>query len=88
MLTRRARPRQTLGVLGYSLLPLIITAALLPLVAGVRVLTLAVRGAGIVWAALSAGSLLVTDDLQHKRVLVLYPIFILFVYFFSLYDGA
>jgi hypothetical protein len=79
---------QTLGVLGYSLLPLIITAALLPLVAGIPLLQFFMRAAGILWASASAASLLVPPDLAAKRALIAYPIFILFVYFFSLYHGA
>ncbi len=44
---------------------------------------------GVLWAAMSAGSLLVTGgELQRKRVLLLYPIMLLYVYFFSLYTGA
>ncbi len=79
---------QTLGVLGYSLLPLIITAALLPLLAGVPVLLLLLRAAGILWASASAASLLVPPSLAAKRALLAYPIFVLFVYFASLHHGA
>ena len=43
---------------------------------------------GVIWASLSAGSLLITPDLQRKRLLVLYPILLLYVLFLSLHTGA
>ena len=46
------------------------------------------QGFGTVWATFSAASLLCTQELQHKRALLLYPVFLLYVYFLSLYTGA
>lgn len=46
------------------------------------------QGVGVLWATYSAGSLLAREELQHKKPLLLYPIFLLYVYFFSLYTGA
>lgn len=43
---------------------------------------------GVLWAAYSAGSLLCVQELQHKKPLLLYPIFLLYIYFFSLYTGV
>jgi hypothetical protein len=43
---------------------------------------------GVLWAAFSAGSLLCVDELQHKKPLLLYPVFLLYIYFFSLYTGV
>ena len=43
---------------------------------------------GVVWAAYSAGSLLCVQELQQKKSLLLYPIFLLYIYFLSLYTGA
>ena len=43
---------------------------------------------GVLWAAFSAGSLLCVQELQHKKPLLLYPIFLLYIYFFSLYTGV
>ena len=43
---------------------------------------------GVVWASYSAGSLLIQDELKNKRLLLMYPILLLYIYFFSLYTGA
>lgn len=43
---------------------------------------------GVLWAAYSAGSLLCVQELQQKRTLLLYPVFLLYIYFLSLYTGA
>ena len=43
---------------------------------------------GVLWAAYSAGSLLCVQELQQKRPLLLYPVFLLYIYFLSLYTGA
>ena len=40
------------------------------------------------WACYSAGSLLASEEMSQKRPLLLYPIFLLYIYFFSLYTGA
>ena len=40
------------------------------------------------WAAYSAGSLLVTEQSQSRKVLLVYPTLLLYVYFFSLYTGV
>ncbi|XP_005100996.1 protein YIPF4 [Aplysia californica] len=79
---------QCLGVIGYSVLPLFIIACILPLVRSLHYLSMAFKLLGVVWAAYSAGSLLCVQELQHKKPLLLYPIFLLYVYFLSLYTGA
>ena len=43
---------------------------------------------GVVWASYSAGSLLVDQQLGQKKILLLYPTFLLYVYFFSLSTGV
>ena len=43
---------------------------------------------GVVWSTYSAGSLLCVQELQQKRILLLYPLFLLYIYFFSLYTGV
>ena len=40
------------------------------------------------WASYSAGSLLAKEELRHKKPLLLYPIFLLYIYLLSLYTGA
>ncbi|XP_076357485.1 protein YIPF4-like [Tachypleus tridentatus] len=79
---------QCLGVIGYSVLPLIITATTLPLLNPFPYISLWVKFMGVVWATYSAGSLLCVHELQNKRPLLLYPIFLLYVYFFSVYSGV
>jgi len=43
---------------------------------------------GIFWASYSAASLLVSDSYKEKKPLLIYPIFLLYIYFFSLYSGV
>ncbi|XP_065832984.1 protein YIPF4-like [Oscarella lobularis] len=79
---------QCLSVIGYSLLPLIVTGSALFLVIGLPLISLLTKTVGVLWAAYSASSCLVTEELDKKRSLLLYPIFLLYIYFFSLYTGA
>ncbi|KAL8615226.1 hypothetical protein ACOMHN_050267 [Nucella lapillus] len=79
---------QCLGVIGYSVLPLVLVATILPLVSSLFYLSRALQLLGVVWAAFSAGSLLCVEELQHKKPLLLYPVFLLYIYFFSLYTGV
>ncbi|KNC49546.1 YIPF4 protein [Thecamonas trahens ATCC 50062] len=81
---------QVLGVVGYSLIPLIVMVAAEPLLhaAGGESAFVLGRAFAVVWAAYSAGSLLVTEELMRRRFLVMYPIFLLYVYFVSLHSGA
>uniref|UniRef100_A0A224YZ74 Protein YIPF n=1 Tax=Rhipicephalus zambeziensis TaxID=60191 RepID=A0A224YZ74_9ACAR len=79
---------QCLGVIGYSVLPLVVTATTLPLVRPFHYVELTFKLLGVLWATYSAGSLLCVQELQNKRPLLLYPVFLLYVYFFSLYSGV
>eukprot|EP00040_Diaphanoeca_grandis_P003261 m.24409 g.24409 ORF g.24409 m.24409 type:complete len:272 (+) comp14591_c0_seq1:318-1133(+) len=79
---------QTLGVIGYSLLPLCVMMLLLPLVANVGVMDGLLKILGTLWSSQSAGSLLVTEAIVTKRILVLYPIALLYGYFLSLNSGV
>lgn len=79
---------QTLGVVGYSVIPLIFAVIILPLISFIPLLNLAVKILAVVWASYSAGSLLVDQQLGHKKILLLYPTFLLYIYFFSLSTGA
>jgi len=78
----------SLGVIGYSLLPLAITVAILPFVSFLVPLAWALRIVGTCWAAYSAGSLLITPEIAHKRILLAYPILLLYIYFMSLQSGV
>ncbi|VDM80926.1 unnamed protein product [Strongylus vulgaris] len=79
---------QVLGVVGYCLIPLVVTGALMTLVTRFRTLSLGLGIFGVLWSVYSAGTLLCVDELQSKKPLVLYPVFLLYVYFFSLYSGV
>jgi len=80
---------QCLGVIGYSLLPLIVIGSMLPLVQQLSFyIPEMCKIVGVAWASYSAGSLLVPAELNNKRTLLFYPVFLLYVYFFSLYTGA
>ncbi|XP_014677585.1 PREDICTED: protein YIPF4-like [Priapulus caudatus] len=79
---------QCLGVIGYSLLPLVIIASLLPFVASYAIIAMLLKIVGVTWASYSAGSLLCGAELQHKRLLLLYPVLLLYIYFLSLYTGV
>jgi hypothetical protein len=43
---------------------------------------------GVLWSAQSAGSLLVTEQVQSRKVLIMYPTALLYGYFLSLHSGA
>ncbi|XP_028634832.1 protein YIPF4 isoform X2 [Grammomys surdaster] len=43
---------------------------------------------GVFWAAYSAPSLLVGEEFKTKKPLLIYPIFLLYIYFLSLYTGV
>jgi len=79
---------QCLGVIGYCLIPLVVVAAALPVVWRWHYVAVFLKTFGVVWAVYSAGTLLCMEELRQKRPLLLYPIFLLYVYFFSLYTGV
>ncbi|XP_061545807.1 protein YIPF4 isoform X1 [Phycodurus eques] len=79
---------QVLGVIGYSLLPLIVIAPLLLVIGGFEVVSTFIKLLGVFWAAYSAASLLVGDEFKTKKPLLIYPIFLLYIYFLSLYTGV
>lgn len=78
----------SLGIIGYSLLPLTVTAFILSFTNDLPLLSLLLRTIGVLWASFSAATLLATEELKHKKVLIVYPIFLLYIYFLSLYTGA
>ncbi|XP_033112233.1 protein YIPF4-like [Anneissia japonica] len=79
---------QCLGVIGYSLLPMIFTGSLLPFISSLHYLALFVKFFGVAWSSYSAGCLLVQDELKNRKPLLLYPILLLYIYFLSLFTGA
>ncbi|XP_032803627.1 protein YIPF4 [Petromyzon marinus] len=79
---------QVLGVIGYSLLPLVVIVPMLLVVTSFDFLSVLVKLFGVFWSAYSAASLLVGDEFKAKKPLLIYPIFLLYIYFLSLYSGA
>lgn len=79
---------QCIGVIGYSLLPLIIAGLISPFVHSLFYVWSVIQLVCVCWAAYSAGSLLVQDELGKKKPLLLYPVLLLYIYFFSLYTGV
>ncbi|KAK1333169.1 hypothetical protein QTO34_006706 [Cnephaeus nilssonii] len=75
---------QVLGVIGYSLLPLIVIAPILLVVGSFEVVSTLIKLFGVFWAAYSAASLLVGEEFKTKKPLLIYPIFLLYIYFFVL----
>lgn len=43
---------------------------------------------GVLWSTFSAGSLLAVEGLRNKKPLLLYPLFLVYVYFLSMYSGV
>ncbi|ERE68558.1 protein YIPF4-like protein [Cricetulus griseus] len=79
---------QVLGVIGYSLLPLIVIAPVLLVVGSFEMVSTLIKLFGVFWAAYSAASLLVGEEFKTKKPLLIYPIFLLYIYFLSLYTGV
>uniref|UniRef100_A0A3Q3RBC8 Protein YIPF n=1 Tax=Monopterus albus TaxID=43700 RepID=A0A3Q3RBC8_MONAL len=55
---------------------------------GFEVVSTLIKLFGVFWAAYSAASLLVGDEFKTKKPLLIYPIFLLYIYFLSLYTGV
>lgn len=79
---------QIIGTIGYSLLPLLMMAFISPLVKNYNLLNTFLKIIAVAWSTYSAATLLCVEELQHKKSLLLYPIFLLYIYFLSLYCGV
>jgi len=79
---------QCLGIIGYCLIPLVVTGLVAPLFSGMRILNILIKSFGVVWAVYSAGTLLCVEELQSKRPLIWYPVLLLYIHFLSLYTGV
>ena len=80
---------QAVGVIGYSVLPLILAVVVVTLcrLSSDSWAAFSVKTLCTLWAALSAGSLLVTQETESKKFLLMYPLFLLFLYFTSMQSG-
>lgn len=79
---------QIVGTIGYSLLPLLIISCILPFIKKYYYLNTFLKAIGVAWSTYSAATLLCVQELQHKKPLLLYPIFLLYIYFLSVYSGV
>uniref|UniRef100_A0AAF5PU48 Protein YIPF n=2 Tax=Wuchereria bancrofti TaxID=6293 RepID=A0AAF5PU48_WUCBA len=79
---------QVLGIVGYCLIPLVVVGLITTVLSRFRLFSVAVGCFGVLWSVYSAGTLLCVEELREKRTLLLYPVFLLYVYFFSLYSGV
>jgi len=79
---------QVVGTVGYSLLPMVLITLLLPVIKSVAILANLVKMVAVAWSTYSAATLLCVTELKHKKPLILYPIFLLYIYFLSLYSGV
>lgn len=79
---------QIVGTIGYSLLPLLIISVIIPVIKQYNLLSNFIKALGLLWSTYSAATLLCVQELQHKKPLLLYPIFLLYIYFLSLYSGV
>ncbi|CAF4004257.1 unnamed protein product [Rotaria sp. Silwood1] len=73
--------------IGYSLVPLLLVAFISSIAKNAHYLTLFIKLMGVIWSTYSAVTLLCVEELQQKKAL-LYPIFLLYIYFLSLYTGV
>jgi hypothetical protein len=81
---------QVLGVIGYSILPLTLAVLLCSVVPDIVFSTI-VKAASTKWATFSAATLLSQfppERLSEKRIMLSYPLLLLFVYFISLSSGV
>ncbi|CAI4226113.1 unnamed protein product [Auanema sp. JU1783] len=79
---------QVLGVIGYCLIPLVCTGFFSSLLSRFHYISSILGMLGVIWSVYSSGTLLCEDELQSKKFLLLYPVFLLYVYFYSLYSGV
>lgn len=79
---------QSVGVIGYSALPLLIVTIVLLILPGISGLSFLLKGLATIWAAYAAGSMLMIEIPGSKRVLMAYPLWLLYVYIMSLSANA
>jgi hypothetical protein len=79
---------QSLGVIGYSLIPLVLGALLLFLFPAAHWFAILLKILVTLWAAFSAGTLLSKDKFSQKQLMLSYPILLLYIYFISLHSGV
>ncbi|CAG9536133.1 unnamed protein product [Cercopithifilaria johnstoni] len=79
---------QVLGIVGYCLIPLVVVGLIISVLSRFQLFSILIGCFGVLWSVYSAGTLLCVEELREKRTLLIYPVFLLYVYFFSLYSGV
>jgi len=80
---------QVLSVIGYCLIPLILTGFVSSFIGRISTFLMHIsRLSGVVWATTSSSSFLASIEYKDKKILLAYPIFLLYVYFLHLYTGV
>lgn len=72
----------------YGWLCVIVREVIFTVVVSAKTVHLLFQLFGVFWAAYSAASLLVGEEFKTKKPLLIYPIFLLYIYFLSLYTGV
>lgn len=72
----------------YGWLCVIVREMIFTVVVSAKTVHLLFQLFGVFWAAYSAASLLVGEEFKTKKPLLIYPIFLLYIYFLSLYTGV
>lgn len=78
-----------LGVIGYCLLPIIITGFVGRILGTMSTFLMhTCRCVGILWSTASSSNFLASIEYKDKQILLAYPIFLLYIYFLHLYTGV
>merc|ERR1712226_1545369 len=78
-----------LGVIGYCLLPIILTGFIGRILGNISSLLMhLLRCSGLFWSTASSSQFLASIEYKDKQILLAYPIFLLYVYFLHLYTGV
>mmetsp|Transcript_35173 Transcript_35173/g.75101 ORF Transcript_35173/g.75101 Transcript_35173/m.75101 type:complete len:193 (-) Transcript_35173:576-1154(-) len=78
----------TLGSLGYCTVPLVISRLLQAVMFAGGSLSLLVRGVCLLWATYTASCWMRTQELERKRLLLAYPVFLYMFYLTALATGV
>eukprot|EP01091_Cochliopodium_minus_P010733 TRINITY_DN2914_c0_g1_i1.p1 TRINITY_DN2914_c0_g1~~TRINITY_DN2914_c0_g1_i1.p1 ORF type:complete len:237 (+),score=67.89 TRINITY_DN2914_c0_g1_i1:125-835(+) len=74
------------GGIGYSMVPLILGVAISMMLAKMKYVIF-VKLVSVFWSTFSASSMIQMDQVERKKVLLVYPIFLLFLYLISMHGG-
>eukprot|EP00668_Euglena_longa_P014999 GGOE01019043.1.p1 GENE.GGOE01019043.1~~GGOE01019043.1.p1 ORF type:complete len:328 (+),score=98.20 GGOE01019043.1:24-986(+) len=78
----------TLAVTGYSLIPLVLLAVLLPFASRLGLFCVALKVLHTLWCTYAAQRLMLSEALRGKQMLMTYPIGLFYAYFIALHSGV